>query len=101
MAKEWAKKFYGSEAWSGARAAYISSRISVDGGMCERCHQRLGYIVHHKVYLTPANINDPEVSLNHANLEYLCHECHDDEHLVRSRLFCTFDENGRPVRADT
>lgn len=38
-------------------------------------------ICHHKTYLTPDNINDPNIALNWANLEALCHNCHDLEHL--------------------
>lgn len=75
MAKEWAKKFYKSTAWIKCRKSYISTVY----GLCERCGKP-GYIVHHKVELNPININDTEVSLNHDNLEYLCFECHNDEH---------------------
>lgn len=28
----------------------------------------------------PNNINDPEISLNHDNLEYLCLDCHNEHH---------------------
>ena len=100
MAKDFAKAFYGSPQWEKARAAYISTRIAKDGGMCERCHENLGYIVHHKIYLTPENVVDPEVALNFDNFEYLCHQCHDDEHIHRTpRLLCGFDQNGRPINA--
>lgn len=36
--------------------------------------------MHHKILLTPNNINNPEISLNHAHLQYLCLECHNIEH---------------------
>ncbi|MBE7145095.1 hypothetical protein BHL35_08985 [Bacillus cereus] len=39
--------------------------------MCERC-QSTGKIVHHKEYITPGSINDPEVTLSISNLELLC-----------------------------
>jgi 5-methylcytosine-specific restriction endonuclease McrA len=82
MAKEWAQKFYSSKEWKECRAAYIDS---VDG-LCERCLEKgkvnPGYIVHHKTYLTPENINDPEITLNFEELEYLCKQCHDEEHGV-------------------
>ena len=78
--KEYARAFYKSTAWQQCRAAYIKSV----GGLCERCLSEgkivPGYIVHHKCYLTPDNINDPSVSLNFDNLEYLCQECHNQEH---------------------
>lgn len=50
--------------------------------MCETCGNRtgeLGYIVHHKTWLTPENINDPSISLNHDNLKYSCLICHNRE----------------------
>jgi len=82
MAKKWAKSFYNSKEWQECRAAYID----LVGGLCERCLEKgkvnPGYIVHHKTYLTPENINDPEVTLNFNELEYLCKECHDEEHGV-------------------
>ena len=37
MAKAFAKSFYDSAAWQSARDSYISERISIDGGACERC----------------------------------------------------------------
>lgn len=82
MAKEFAKNFYKSARWARARNTYIRMRIAIDGGMCERCHARPGYIVHHKTYITPSNITNPDVTLSTENLEYLCHECHDREHDV-------------------
>lgn len=102
MAKEYAQTFYHSKQWKSCRESYISKRVMIDGGMCEKCHKRLGYIVHHKISITPANINDPDITLNHCNLEYECKQCHDEEEghfLDRDfpRLKCLFDENGQPV----
>ncbi len=89
--KPWAKKFYKSKAWEKCRAAYI---IKVHG-FCERC-DKPGKIVHHKTWLTPQNINDPNVTLNHNNLEFVCQDCHNEEHhggeTAASGLI--FDENG-------
>ena len=79
MAKEWAKKFYNSIEWQKCRDSYIKSLALVNGSTCERCG-REGYIVHHKKWLNPNNINDPDVTLNFNNLEYLCRECHNKEH---------------------
>ena len=53
MAREFAKPFYNSSRWKRCRGAYIKYRKSVDGGMCETCHDRPGYIVHHKIELNP------------------------------------------------
>ena len=75
MAKEWAKAFYKSKEWKECRAAYIQSV----NGLCERCLKKgivnPGYIVHHKIHLTPENINNSEITLNWDNLEYVCKEC--------------------------
>ena len=80
MAKDFSKAFYGSKAWQQCRDAYIAHRKSVDGGMCENCHEVPGYIVHHKIELTPDNINDPNITLEFENLKYDCHICHNAEH---------------------
>lgn len=103
MAKEWARGFYNSEAWARCREAYIASV----NGLCERCLKegriRPGKIVHHTVYLTPRNINDPNVSLNFSNLEYVCQECHNKEHtgsaVTREDVY--FTEDGELVRKDS
>lgn len=92
--REFAKEFYCSLAWKNTRRAYAKSR----GGLCERCLAkgiyRAGEIVHHKVYLSPENINDPAVSLNWDNLELLCRDCHGAEHEKIHRRY-TVDEQGR------
>lgn len=103
MAKEFAKAFYKSKDWLDCRLAYIAIRMMVDGGLCERCHKRLGYIVHHKELLTPSNISDPMVTLSHDMLEYLCKLCHDDEHYEeihgkeREPDRVVFDADGQPI----
>ena len=79
MAQEFAKKFYNSKAWKDCRASFIEERIAIDGGMCMTCHRKLGYIVHHKTWLTPENINNPMIALNHDNLKYDCLTCHNQE----------------------
>ena len=78
--KEFAKSFYLSAAWKKCRASYIKS---VDG-ICENCLRKglytPGKIVHHKIHLTPENINNPNISLSWDNLELLCQDCHTEEH---------------------
>lgn len=76
MAKEWAIKYYKSTAWQHARESYILSVL----GLCERC-DGAGYIVHHKIWLTLGNIDDVDIFLNAKNLEYLCMDCHNKEHM--------------------
>jgi 5-methylcytosine-specific restriction protein A len=97
MAQEFAKAFYNSTAWKKCRASYIASVYH----QCERCaNGTIGYIVHHKILLTQHNIDDPTVTLNHDNLEYLCQDCHNREHnsgqTVANGL--VFDGNGQLVR---
>lgn len=94
MAKEFAKLFYKSKAWRDCRAAFVLSRF----GLCERCGQP-GDIVHHKIKLTPSNINKPNVALNWDNLELLCQDCHNREHgRVSVAEGLAFDENGNLIQ---
>ena len=97
MAKEYAKKFYKSKAWQKCRASFIAKRKKTDGGICEHCKNQLGYIVDHIKEISPLNINDPEITLNHKNLQYLCLECHNiktfSKHSALREGFA-FDENG-------
>ncbi len=90
------KAFYHSAAWRKCRTEYISSV----GGLCERCLAngivRPGRIVHHKKYIAPDNIQDPTVLLDFDNLEYLCQNCHNDEHNVNNKRYF-IDENGRVI----
>ena len=99
--KEFAEVFYSSTAWKDCRRAYAKSK----GNLCERClakgEIKAGEIVHHKKYLTPDNIGDPDVTLNWNNLELVCRQCHEEEHensryIVRRRKRrYTVDEFGR------
>lgn len=92
-APEQQRAFYHSKAWKRCRSEYISKV----GGICERCYAkgivRPGYIVHHKEYVSLNNICDPNILLNHDNLEYLCFDCHQHEHFPRQRRFMV-DEFG-------
>lgn len=96
MAKDYAKAFYNSTAWKKCKSGYIKSVH----GLCERCQQP-GWIVHHKKYITPDNINDPDITLNWHNLEYLCQPCHNREHFekyspIREGLM--FDSKGNLIQ---
>ena len=91
-----ARKFYDSAVWKKCRASYIASVF----GLCERC-RRPGTILHHKVEINDDNINDPEVTLNHANLAFFCIECHNSIHQKYgvTREDVRFDERGQLVEA--
>ena len=105
MAKEFAKSFYRSKAWQQCRASYIKSV----GGLCETCSKNgeiiPGKILHHKIILTPNNINNPDVTLNWDNLEYECKSCHDKHEghgLGKDKKQCTreglkFNEKGELI----
>ena len=97
MPRDFSKNFYNSKAWKKAREAYIGSKF----GICERCGKPNSKQVHHKVYLTPDNINNPEISLNPDNFELLCDVCHQKEHNEKYSPIVwglEFNENGELVR---
>lgn len=79
-------------------------RIGVDGGICETCHEAQGYIVHHKIIITPENISRPEVTLSFGNLKYDCKDCHDREEahpfISGEKSRCVFDCDGNPIPRD-
>lgn len=81
MSREFSRAFYKSKSWKVCREGFIASV----NGLCTRCLEKgkitPGYIVHHKKWLTPENIDNPEITLNWDNLEYLCIDCHNAEHL--------------------
>ncbi|AFK87427.1 MULTISPECIES: HNH endonuclease signature motif containing protein [Thermoanaerobacterium] len=94
--KPWAEKFYKSRAWQEVRQAYFIYRH----GICERCG-RPGEIVHHKEYLTPLNINDPNITLSFDNLELLCLDCHNKEHSKQDSVKdgLMFDDDGNLIQS--
>lgn len=97
MHKHFAKRFYDSKEWKKCRESYISKVH----GVCEHCGEP-GYILDHIEELTPENINDPNITLNHENLQYLCLSCHNTKTFkkyksVRDGLM--FDGEGNLVQA--
>lgn len=98
--KEFAREFYKSKAWKACRKSFIAYRQGMDGGMCQRCGERAGYIVHHREYITRQNCSDPTVLLCWDNLEYLCKRCHDKEHDYcgrQAQAAIQFDRDGNPL----
>lgn len=75
--------------------------------MCERCSKKglfnPGVELHHKIYLTPDNINDPYITLNWDNLELLCASCHSVEHMSKyssTREDVMFNERGELIQSE-
>lgn len=94
--KDYAAKLYKSQRWKDCRKAYAASV----GHLCERCLAdgiiKPGEIVHHKIYISPDNVNDPTITLNWDNLELVCRECHAKEHEGVKKRY-TIDELGRVI----
>lgn len=70
--------FYHSKAWRD-----LSYLLRLKSGKCQRCGRIADMKqlhAHHKVLLTPSNVNDVSISLNPDNIEILCNSCHDEEH---------------------
>lgn len=78
--KDFAARLYSSRAWKDCRHAYKKSV----GGLCEVCLAKglykPGEIVHHKIHLTPNNINNPAITLDWNNLQLVCRDCHAEIH---------------------
>lgn len=97
MAKAFAARFYASARWKKTQAAVMKAYNYT----CQRC-DKPAKIVHHRTWLTPDNINDPNVTLNWDNLEPLCQDCHNAEHQQNGGDTAdglTFDSTGHLVKA--
>lgn len=75
--------FYTSRQWRKSRASFLKEK----GGLCELCLKN-GLIepavhVHHRTPITPENLGDPRITLDHANLMALCEECHQEQHRTK------------------
>jgi 5-methylcytosine-specific restriction endonuclease McrA len=81
MANDYAKGFYASAAWVKCRDGFMSSKNYI----CERCGE-VAVICHHKKHITPANISDPNITLNWDNLEALCQACHNEVHMSKGAI---------------
>ena len=92
---EVAKKFYKSARWRKCRESYIQSVF----GMCEHC-DKPGYIVDHIIEININNINDPNITLNHENLQYLCTPCHNRKTFGKAEVTrddVMFDDQGNLI----
>ena len=81
------KGFYFTKAWQDCREAYKKSKQ----GLCERCLKdgviTGAEIVHHKIYITPDNMNNPDITLNWDNLECVCRMHHAAEHTGKVKRY--------------
>lgn len=79
-------QFYNSEQWRNFRQQLIAERASkIDGILyCEYSGLPLlnGYdiIAHHKIPLTPENVNDFSISLDPENIMLVSHQAHNEIH---------------------
>ena len=80
MGRLFARQLYNSKAWINLRFNLIIER----GPRCQRCEKVMvdtsRLIGHHRIPLTPANINDQSITLNKDNVELICFDCHNKEH---------------------
>ena len=92
--KDWQQKLYASRRWADCRNAYAKSKHY----LCEMCLQEgkttPSEIVHHRVPVTPENIDDPNITLNWSNLQCLCRLHHAQVHSKTPKRYI-FDEMGR------
>ena len=77
------ERFYTTRAWRKCRESLLKER----GGLCEICLSK-GLIepavhVHHRVPITPENLSNPSITLDHSNLMALCEECHQAQHRTK------------------
>ena len=86
------KDFYKSKEWV-KLAQYIRIKYYYT---CQMCGRR-GTYVHHKIWLTNENVNNPDIALNEDNLTLLCLDCHNEIHHGTSaiRKDVMFDESGQ------
>lgn len=79
------EQFYKSKQWEAFRKVIIAERTDEDGFVhCCRCGKpilnKYDLIIHHKIELNEANVNDTMISLNPDNVECICFRCHNKEH---------------------
>lgn len=95
MAREFSRKFYKSKEWKKTRE-YIFNKYH---GLCIECNKP-GEEVHHIVWLSPDNINNPDITLGEDNLVLLCRDCHMAKHRKKevTKGGLVFNENGELVK---
>ena len=98
MAREFSVMFYRSKQWRKIRA-YIFKKYY---GICQDCGKP-GQEVHHIIFLTPSNINDPSIALGEDNLILLCKGCHSARHNKKeiTREDVMFNEFGELIQRNS
>ena len=89
------ERFYTTRAWRKARDAVLKE----SGGLCQMCLEK-GLIVpavhvHHKIHLTPENLDNPAITLDASNLIALCSDCHSEIHAKAKNRRYKVDKAGR------
>ncbi len=103
MPKDYSKKIYKSKRWQIVRHQvlvrdnYLCQR-TINGVKCERPATE----VHHIEYITPSNVNDPNITYDQDNLISLCWKCHNDIHHQGSSTQdgLMFDSEGNIVQTE-
>lgn len=95
--------FYQSKEWVKLTHVLRLERLNDDGELiCQFCGKpitnKYDAIAHHMTYLTNANVNDADVSLNPSNVQFVHHRCHNLIHekfgYIRRETFLVY---GSPV----
>lgn len=79
------EQFYKSKQWDAFRKLIIVQNTDKDGFVhCSECGKpilrKYDLIIHHKIELSEANVNDASIALNPDNVEVICFRCHNKVH---------------------
>lgn len=76
--------FYRQKRWRELRRVLMHERSGADGLICEHCGKPIlkdyDAILHHKIELTPQNVNDDSIAYNPDNLIFVHAKCHNEIH---------------------
>lgn len=77
--------FYRQATWIKLRKALKHERVNAEGLLiCEHCGKPIlkdyDAILHHKIELTPQNVNDADIAYNPENLMFVHAKCHNEIH---------------------
>lgn len=77
--------FYRQASWIKLRKALKHERVNAEGLLiCEHCGKPIlkdyDAILHHKIELTPQNVNDWDIAYNPDNLAFVHAKCHNEIH---------------------